>query len=98
MRLQEARAVEHVGAQLALVETGLQRPAVVVVAGVAADRGEAVGREGHEALDRGAARHVLDVGIEAAILVDHQHRRERPRPARLHEVPAHLPELPPGDG
>jgi hypothetical protein len=42
VRLHEARAVEHVGEQLALVERRLQRAAVVVVAGIAADRGEPV--------------------------------------------------------
>jgi len=43
--LRKARAVQHVRAQFALVETGLQRAAVIVVAGVAADRRQAVGRE-----------------------------------------------------
>src|SRR6266545_3320305 len=57
--LENDRAVEHVGPQLGLVEIALQRPAVVVVARVATNREEAVGGEGHEALDRGAARHVF---------------------------------------
>jgi hypothetical protein len=36
-----------------------------------------------------AARHVLDVGIEPAVLVDHQHGTVRTGAARLHQVAAH---------
>jgi hypothetical protein len=38
VRFQETGAVDHVFAQLGLVEAGLQRAAVVVVARVPADR------------------------------------------------------------
>ena len=84
------RAVQHVGAQLRLVELGLHRAPVVVVARIAAERRQAVGREREEALHRRAPRHVLDVRIQAAVLVDHQHRRQRPVARRLHQVAAHL--------
>jgi hypothetical protein len=43
VRLENGRAVEHVGPQLGLVEGALQGAAVVVVAGVTANREEAVG-------------------------------------------------------
>ena len=89
VRLEKARAVEQVGAQLGLVEIALQGAAVVIVARVAADRRQPVGREREETIDGGAARDVLDIGIEAAVLVDHQHGRERPRAGRLDEVTAH---------
>ena len=87
--LRIARAVQHVGAQLALVEAGLQRAAVIVVAGIAADGKQAVGRQRQKPFGRGAARHVLDVGIEPAILVDHQHDGKRPVALGLHQVAAH---------
>ncbi len=89
MRLEKTRAVEHVGAQLGLVEAGLQRAALVVVAGIAADRKQSIRRQRQEALRGGAPRHVLDVGVESAVLVDHQHGGERPLSARLHQVAAH---------
>ena len=43
--------------------------ALVVVAGIAADRREPVGRERHEVGEREAPRDVLDVRIEPAVLV-----------------------------
>ena len=46
--------------------------ALLVVAGIAADRGEAVGREGDEIGDRQAPRDVLDIRVEAAVLVHDQ--------------------------
>ena len=49
--------------------------ALVVVAGIAADRGEAVGRERHEVLEREPARDVFDVRVEPAVLVDDQDAR-----------------------
>ena len=88
--LQETRAVDHVLIQRCRIDAPLQRAAVVVVAGVAAHRRQPVGGQRQEAGDRGAPRHVLDVRIEAAVLVNDQHGRERPVAGRLHEVPAHL--------
>ena len=89
VRFQIARAVDHVGAQLALVEAGLQRAAVVVIARISADRRQPVGSKRQKPLGRDPAGHVLDVGIEPAVLVDHQDGGERPRSARLHQVSAH---------
>ena len=53
-----------------------RRRALLVVARIAADRGQAVGREGDEVGDGEAARDVLDVGIQPAVLVDDEHRRQ----------------------
>ena len=89
VRLEKPRAVQHVGAQLRLVEFPPKRARFVVVAGIAAERREAVGRERDVAFDRGAPRDILDIGIQSAVLVDDEHRGPRPLPRRPHEVAAH---------
>jgi len=83
------RAAGHVGPQPALVESRLEVAAVIVVPGVAPDQREPVGREDKEGFRREPSRHVLDVRVEAAVLVDDEGGRERTRAARLHEVAAH---------
>jgi hypothetical protein len=93
VRLQEVGAVQHVGAQLGLIQPRLQRPPVVVIPRIAPDGEEPIGGEGEEALHRDAPGHVLDVRIEAAILVDHEHGRKRARPRRLHQIAAYLPRV-----
>ena len=87
---EELRAVQHVRLQLAAVETRLQFLAVVVIAGIAADRVQPVGGEGDKPFDRGAPGDVLDIGVEAAVLVDHEDGRERPVAGRLDQVAAHF--------
>ena len=52
------------------------RGALLIVARIAADRGQPVGRKGDEVGDGEAARDVLDVRIEAAVLVNDEHRRQ----------------------
>ena len=89
VRLHVARAVEHVRAQLGLLQAGLQGAAVVVVAGIAADGREAVGRQRQEPLGGGAAGDILYIGIEPPVLVDHQDGGEGAGPGRLHQVAAH---------
>ena len=99
VRLQVTRAVDHVLAQLRLIEAGLQRAAVVVVAGIAADRRQAVGRQRDEARDGGAPRDVLDIRIQAAVLVNHEHGRKRARRrSAARDSRASRPSVPPGDG
>jgi len=56
-----------------------------------------VGRQGArgrdfdaEAFDGGAPRNVLDVRVQAAVFVDHEHGRKRPVAGRRHEVAAHV--------
>src|SRR5678815_153863 len=67
LTLEIARAVDHVGAQLCLIEARLKRAAIVVVTRIAADRRQSVRRKREEASDRCTARHILDVGIEPAV-------------------------------
>ena len=98
MSLQVPRAVDHVLIQLRGVEFPLQRAAVVVVAGVAAHWGQSIRGQREESGHGGAPRYVLDVGIEAAVLVNDQHGRERAVAGRLHEVPAHGARRATGDG
>ena len=78
MALQPARGGQHVLAGFALVEGLELRAGGVFVAGVTADRQQGVGREGKVARQRHAPGHVLDVRIQAAVFVDHQHKRQRP--------------------
>jgi hypothetical protein len=59
------------------------------VRSLAAGREQPVRRQRDEALQRGAPRDVLDVGIEAAILVDHQHGGMLARHRRRHQIAAH---------
>ena len=89
MGFEEPGAVQHVGHQLAPVEGALHDLAVIVVARIAADGGEPVGRQGDEAGDGRAAGDVFDMRVEAAVLVDHHDRREGAAARRLHEVAAH---------
>src|SRR3546814_9843058 len=61
-----------------LVELAEQRARRVLVAGVAAEWEQRVGRERNESLQRQSPRDVFDVRIEAAVLVRDQHQRQRP--------------------
>ncbi len=47
--------------------------ALLVIAGIAADRGQPVGGERDEAGLGHAPRHILDIGVEAPVLMDHDH-------------------------
>jgi hypothetical protein len=73
------RRFHEVLARLGLVELREHLARLVLVAGIAAEREERIGCEGHEALEGDATRDVLDVGIEPAVLVDHEHCRQLPR-------------------
>ena len=61
---------DEVFRQLALVELPLHRPAFVVGAGIPAERRQAVRGQGREPGDGDAAGDILDIGIEAAVLVN----------------------------
>ncbi len=91
MRFEKARAVDHVLAQLGLIQAPLHGAAIVVVAWIAADRRQPVRRQRQVPFDRGASRHVLDVGVQSAVLVDDQHRRKRSLAGRPYQVAAHPP-------
>ena len=71
------RCSDKVLAGLAGVELAKQLARLVLVARVAAQREQRVRRHGDELLQRQAARNVLDVRVEAAVLVHHQHHRQR---------------------
>ena len=58
-------------------------------AGVPPPARERVHREGQEALDGHAPRHVLDVRVQAAVLVDHEHRRALAAALQPGEVAVH---------
>ena len=73
------------------IDLRLQLAAALVVAGVAADGAQAVGRQRSEAGLGHAPGDVLDVGVEAAVLVHHHHAGHRVFGAgRHHQVAAHL--------
>jgi hypothetical protein len=89
--LRQARRGDEVLARLALLQLGEQLARLVLVAGVAAEREQRVGREGDEAVQRQPARDVLDVRVQAAVLVHHQHQRQRAGGLRRpHQVAARL--------
>jgi hypothetical protein len=62
-----------------------------LVAGVATHRSQRIGRQCHVACGGETARHVLDVGVEAAVLMDHDDAGRLAGPRRGRQVPAHLP-------
>lgn len=59
----------------------------VIIARIATYRRETIGRKGEKALDRSTPRHILDVGVQAAVFVNDQHGRKRTRASRLHQIP-----------
>jgi hypothetical protein len=73
--VQSGRRIQVFG-HLRAVDLLEQLGTILVIAGIAAHRRQPVGRHGHEACHRQPSRDVLDVGIEAAILVNHDDRGE----------------------
>lgn len=73
------------------VEPADQLAGRVLVRRRAAVAGEHVDRERQEALEGQAAGDVLDVRVEAAVLVDHDDRRAPTALAEPHEVAGHRP-------
>ena len=80
------RGVEVLG-HLRAIDLAEQLAALLVVAGIAADRREAVRRERHEVLEREPPRDVLDVRVEAAVLVDDEDARQLVRGRRWPDAP-----------
>ena len=78
LRTQVLRCCHEVLETLRLVQALEECPRLVFVPRVAAERVQRVGRERHEVFEREATRDVLDVRVEAAILVHDQHHRWRP--------------------
>ena len=75
-RFQPNRRGNEILGHLGAVDLAKSASALLVVAGIAADRGQPIGREGDEIGDRQAPRDVFDIGVEAAIFVDDQHHRQ----------------------
>ena len=75
-RLEPPERGDHVLARLRLVERAEQLARLVLVAGIAAEREQRVGREGDEVLERQAAGDVLDVRVQPAVLVHDEHARQ----------------------
>jgi hypothetical protein len=85
---------DEIFCQLALVERPLHRLAFVVGARIAAQRGQPVRCQRGEAGDGDAPRDILDIGVEAAVLVDH-HDTAAPAAARgMDEIAADSPMAP----
>ncbi len=82
---------DEVLARLGLVQRREQLARLVLGARIPAKREQRVGRKGHVVVERDAARDVLDVRVQPAVLVHDQHRRQLARRlGRPHEIPAHL--------
>jgi hypothetical protein len=75
-RLEPGRRGEEILLHLARVDLLEQRQPLLVVPGIAADRCQPVRGEGDEIGEGEPVRHVLDVRIEAAVLVDDEDGRE----------------------
>ena len=86
-----ARAVDHVLAQLRLVERALHFPAVIIITGITADRRQTVRRQCQETGDTESPRDVLHIGVQAAVLMHDQHGRERTLAGGHDKVTAHFP-------
>ena len=97
--LRKSYAANEILVALFRVELGEELRRLFLVARIAAQRRQRVRRERDEVLDRKPARDILDVRIEAAVLVDHQHARAacRSRSPVARNIPRIVP-LPCGDG
>ena len=75
MSFEERHAGDQRRHGVVLVHLGVQLARGVLARGRAADQRQKIDRVGEIAFDREAPRHVLEVRVEAAVLVDHQHHR-----------------------
>ena len=88
---QEFDCREEIVHQLRGVDLLLQVLALVVIAGVSADGAQSIRRQGNKTGLGNPARNVFDIGIEATVFVNDNHRRHFSRRLRrAHEVSAHL--------
>ena len=89
--LEHGRGGHEVLARLRLIQLGKQLAGLVLVAGIAAERGQRVGRERDEVLERQPPGDVLDVRVQSAILVHDEDAGQLVLAVgRLGEVAAHL--------
>jgi hypothetical protein len=83
---------DEILARLFLIELLEEFAGLVLVAGIAAERREAVGREGDEIGQRETARNVGDMRVEAAIFMHDENDGELAgRLRRLHQIALHRP-------
>src|SRR5690606_27382098 len=68
--LEKLRALVEILLALLRILGREQRAPLVLVAGITADRAQRVGPEGDEVRRRQPPHHILDIGIEATVLVD----------------------------
>ena len=95
--LQERNGGDRIGDRLRPVERADHLARLLLVLRRAAGRRQEIRRERQKAFERHAARHVLDMRIKPAVLVDHDHRRELSgRVGRARQIAAHR--LPVGAG
>ena len=73
---QQLRRGNEVLPDLGLVQLAEQFARLVFVTGISAEREQRIRRERHEVVEREPTGDVFDVRIEAAVLVDDQHRRQ----------------------
>ncbi len=92
--LQSAALLQPVGGgheilgHLGAIDLAEELPTLLVVARIAADAGQPVGRERHEIGGAQTPRHIFDIRIEAAIFVHHQHAGQFPAGIGwTHQVP-----------
>ena len=78
---QPARGGDEIFGHFGPVDLAEQFAALLFVAGIAADAGESVGREGHVAEVRQAAGDIFNIWIQAAVFVDHQNAGQLLGPA-----------------
>lgn len=73
--------------QLGPIDGLLQNLAVCIIPGIAADRGQPVRGQRHEPGLRHPPGDILDIGVEAAVFVDHQHGGDFPgRLGGFHQI------------
>ncbi len=67
----------------------MHRASIIIVARIAADRRQSVGRKRQETCNGSATRNVFDMRIQSTILVDDENTRKWPITGWLHEIPTH---------
>ena len=88
-RLEEPHGGREIVDPLDGIERAEHLRGLLLVAGIAAERRERVRRESHEPVHREPAGDILDVRIEAAVLVDHHDARPLARPRGPGKVALH---------
>ena len=92
VRLQKGHGGDEVFGHFGPITLALKSPAVVIVAGVAAERCEGIRRQGQKAGNPRPPCDVLDMRVEPPVLVDDHHPGQiAAGVCRPSEIPAHRP-------